>query len=205
MTTDLKKLAEIKRYAPYGMLLSSHDGPPMFESIHGGYFDVDDITPIVITLHQEVETLRQQNKSLAYDLFHATAHNGYARQEALEEAAKECDAKAFRLTCRMQPGGDGAPDYGRIMHNEIARQQSKLCSDLATSIRALQQHTGEVPGCIYYGIVSSNGRLFLDAKPCVSDSVDDLANDLADRQYHEPEKGWHVARVRIAEDGETKP
>ena len=150
-TTTLKKLAEVTQYYfhAYGMTRKGGYGDDGKHTYWIRYSDYAALLQEVETYkrakqenderfmlerdeaRQEVETLRQQNKSLTYDLFHATAHNGYARQEALEEAAKVCTDHIAWLR---------HTDVGGVNAKRIQTAETLL-----DAIRALQ-HTGEVPG-----------------------------------------------------------
>jgi hypothetical protein len=115
--SDLKKLAEVRRYSRAW----DDYGASMEESENGDYVLYSDYA----ALQKEVETLRTQAAK--------------ARQEALEEAAKVCARIRHNNNLIWRGTTIADPDH------EMAKYRSDGADACEYAIRALQQHTGEVP------------------------------------------------------------
>ena len=159
----------------------------------------DEIERLERTLHakeRELELLRVVCKELAATPTpsdskpHPKPRHGTGEQMTTEELLKRFIDAVEKLAFEIP-----APNVYTQRLLQLCIDASPTESAPGVEGRGDAKITNRYEGHIYYGIVNSNGRLFLGAEPCVSDSVDDLANDLVSRQYHEPEKGWHVAPV----------
>ena len=214
-TTTLKKLAEVTQYYfhAYGMTRKGEHGDDGDHVYWVRYSDVE-------ALQQEVETLRtldpalmseahrkaKRDADLALELklppelshhiynllaqVQAQRNNlAHARQEALEQLSSKLKDRAQWLRKEYLNGGS----YEHL----AAREQE--CTYIGTDmIRALQQHTGEVPGSTLVEALDKALELL---------SVPEHAQDEEwQRKYYEVVEvhNRYVPKAAL-EDGETKP